>query len=103
MALAVRGSREVSNLQHSKLVQRPSTRGSVLRQVLQLVHVLIHMFDELGRWRLCPLLEVALERLFERKVGTGVQHLHVDVLRHAPLDWVRAAHGIVSVHSSAGR
>ena len=91
------------DLQHSELVQRPSPRGSVLRQFLQLVHVLIHMFDELGRWRLCSLLEVALERLFEREVGSGVQRLHGDVLRHAPLDWVRAAHGIVSVHTSAGR
>ena len=91
------------DLEHSELVRRPSPRGIVLRQVLQLVHVLIHMFDELGRWRLCSLLEVALERLFEREVGSGVQRLHGDVLRHAPLDWVRAAHGIVSVHSSACR
>ena len=91
------------DLQHSELVQRPSTRGSVLREVLQLVHVLIHVFDEFGRWRLCSFLEVALERLFEREVGSGVQSLHGDVLWHAPLDWVRAAHGIVSVHTSAGR
>ena len=67
------------------------------------MHVLIHVFDEFGRWRLCSFLEVALERLFEREVGSGVQSLHGDVLWHAPLDWVRAAHGIVSVHTSAGR
>ena len=90
------------DLEHSELVRRPSPRGIVLRQVLQLVHVLIHMFDELWRWRLCSLLEVTLERLFEREVGSSVQRLHGDMLRHTTLNRVRAAHCVRSVDSGAG-
>ena len=93
----------MSDLQHSELVQWPTAHGSIVRQViLQLVHVLIDMLNELGRWRLCPLLEVALERLFEREVGSSVQRLHGDMLRHTPLNRVGAAHCVSSVDSGAG-